>query len=83
MREVLAWRREQRKLLLAYDALFKLRRNRLRWLRHVNDLFRGPAENAMIMIDRSRFAIKAKFISQLTDFGISVRPRTVLVERLN
>ena len=38
VREALAWRHEQPKLLLAYDALLELRRNRLGWLRRVKDL---------------------------------------------
>jgi len=38
VREVLAWRHEQPKLLLAYDALFELRRNGVGRPRRVNDL---------------------------------------------
>jgi len=39
VQQVLEWRHEQPKLLLAYDALFKLRRKRLRGLRRISALF--------------------------------------------
>jgi glycosyltransferase involved in cell wall biosynthesis len=43
VREVLAWQHEQPKLLRAYEALAVLRRNRLKWRRHADDLHPRPS----------------------------------------